>query len=204
MSRTKIERRYRKMQADAKAFGAELLTEESIFIDDDHLDCVWYGGHIGGLRYKGYEVSVEVHGDVEIVGFMNGHDFLYKNKQNTGAMNMAASDTLTTTFKSDAELWDALNADEEAENKVAFENNSWIEAFVKDPRDIGTGRASWMTRTTCWTPAEVFLDGSTGSMKTTSRRIRHEQTHHSGGLGGGRGLLQSGTARRHRGRADRQ
>lgn len=125
---------YRKMQADAKAFGAELLTEESIFIDDDHLDCVWYGGHIGGLRYKGYEVSVEVHGDVEITGFMNGHDFLYKNKQNTGAMNMAASDTLRTTFKSDAELWDALNADEEAENKVAFENNSWIEAFVKDPK----------------------------------------------------------------------
>ena len=33
-----------------------------------------------------------------------------------------------------AELWDALNADEEAENKVAFENNSWIEAFVKDPK----------------------------------------------------------------------
>lgn len=133
MSRTKIERRYRRMQADAKAFGAELLTEESIFIDDDHLDCVWYGGHIGGLRYKGYEVSIEVHGDVEIVGFMNGHDFLYKNKKNTGAMNMAASDALRTTFKSDAELWDALNADEEAENKVAFENNSWIEAFVKDP-----------------------------------------------------------------------
>lgn len=133
MSRHKIERRYRKMQADAKAFGAELLTEESIFIDDDHLDCVWYGGHIGGLRYKGYEVSVEVHGDVEITGFMNGRDFLYKNKQNTGAMTMAASDTLRTTFKSDAELWDALNADEEAENKVAFENNSWIEAFVKDP-----------------------------------------------------------------------
>ena len=53
MSRTKIERRYRKMQADAKAFGAELLTEESIFSDDDHLDCVWYGGYIGGLRYKG-------------------------------------------------------------------------------------------------------------------------------------------------------
>ena len=203
MSRTRIERHYHKMQADAKAFGAELLTEESIFIDDDHLDCVWYGGHIGGLRYKGYEVSIEVHGDVEIVGFMNGHDFLYKNKQNTGAMNMAASDALRTTFKSDAELWDALNAGEEAENKVAFENNSWIEAFVKTRRHWH-GRASWMTRTTCWTPAEVFLDGSTGSMKTTSRRIRHEQTHHSGGLGGGWGLLQSGTARRHRGRADRQ
>lgn len=128
MSRTKIERRYRKMQADAKAFGAELLTEESIFIDDDHLDCVWYGGYIGGLRYKGYEVSIEVHGDVEITGFMNGRDFLYKNKQNTGAMNMAASDALRTTFKSDDELVEAVQ-----DGDIAYENNNWIEAFVKKP-----------------------------------------------------------------------
>ena len=133
MSRSRIERRFRKMQADAKALGVELLTDESVFIDDDHLDCVWYGGYIGGLKYKGYEVSIEVHGDVEIVGFVNGRDFLYKNRQNTGAMNMAASDTLRDTFRSDSELWDALNADEDAENKVTFENNSWIEAFVKDP-----------------------------------------------------------------------
>ena len=133
MSRSRIERRFHKMQSDAKALGVELLTEESTFIDDDHLDCVWYGGYIGGLKYKGYEVSIEVHGDVEIVGFMNGQDFLYENRQNTGAMNMAASDTLRTTFQSDSELWNAIYADAEAENKVAFENNSWIEAFVKDP-----------------------------------------------------------------------
>lgn len=40
MSRAKIERRYRKMQADAKAFGAELLTKAETFIDDEHLDPV--------------------------------------------------------------------------------------------------------------------------------------------------------------------
>lgn len=134
MSRQKIERRYRKMQADAKAFGAELLTKEETFIDDDHLDPVWYGGYIGGLKYKGYELSIEVRGDVEITGFMNGCDFLYQNKQNTGAMNLTASDTLRTVFKNDAELWDAISADEEAENKVSFENNNWIEAFLKDPK----------------------------------------------------------------------
>lgn len=134
MSRAKIERRYRKMQADAKAFGAELLTKAETFIDDEHLDPVWYGGYIGGLKYKGYELSLEVHGDVEICGFMNGRDFEYVNRLNTGAMSLTASDHLRMTFKSDAELWDALNADEEAENKVAFENNSWIEAFVKDPK----------------------------------------------------------------------
>lgn len=133
MSRAKIERRYRKMQADAKAFGAELLTKAETFIDDEHLDTVWYGGYIGGLKYKGYELSLEVHGDVEICGFMNGRDFEYVNHLNTGAMSLTASDHLRTTFKSDAELWDAANAGLDAENKIEFNENSWVEAFVLYP-----------------------------------------------------------------------
>lgn len=139
MSRAKIERRYRKMQADAKAFGAELLTEEETFIDDDHLDPVWYGGYIGGLKYKGYELSLEVHGDVEICGFMNGHDFEYVNRLSTGAMSLTASDHLRTTFKSDAELWDAANAGADAENKIELNENSWVEAFVLYPDDTWSG-----------------------------------------------------------------
>lgn len=134
MSRQKIERRYRKMQADAKAFGAELLTKEETFIDDDHLDSVWYGGYIGGLKYKGYEVSIEVCGDVDVSGSVNGREFLYQNKTNTGAMNLAAADTLRTAFKSDAELWAAQNADNDADTRIEFLDNNWIEAFVKDPK----------------------------------------------------------------------
>lgn len=135
MSRAKIERRYRKIQADAKAFGAELLTKEETFIDDDHLDPVWYGGYIGGFKYKGYELSLEVHGDVEICGFMDGRDFEYVNRLNTGAMSLTASDHLRTTFKSDAELWDAVNAGAGAENKIEFNENSWVEAFVLYPNE---------------------------------------------------------------------
>lgn len=133
MSRTKIERIYRKMQADAKALGAELLTKEETFIDDEHLDPAWYGGYIGGFKYKGYELSLEVHGDVEICGIMNGRDFEYVNRLNTGAMSLTASDHLRTTFKSDSELWDAANASEDAENKIEFNENSWVEAFVVYP-----------------------------------------------------------------------
>lgn len=133
MNRAKIERSYRKMQADAKAFGAELLTKAETFIDDEHLDPVWYGGYIGGLKYRGYELSLEVHGDVEICGFMNGRDFEYVNHLNTGAMSWTASDHLRTTFKSDAELWDAANAGPDAENKIEFNENSWVEAFVLHP-----------------------------------------------------------------------
>ena len=126
--RTVVEQKFKKMEAEAKRLGVILLTKPETFIDDDHLDCTWYGGYIGGLRYKGYEVSIEVHGDVEITGFMNGHDFLYKNKQNTGAMNMAASDALRTTFKSDDELVEAVQ-----DGDIEYENNNWIEAFVKKP-----------------------------------------------------------------------
>ena len=89
MSRQKISRRCRKLRREAAAFGAELLTDEKTFIDDEHLDCVWYGGYIGGLRYKGYEVSIEVYGDVDIYGFVNGADFQYRNRSNTGAMNLS-------------------------------------------------------------------------------------------------------------------
>ena len=113
---------------EAEKFGVELDYDPDIFFDDDHLDPVWYGGSIASLKYKGYELSIEVHGDVEIVGDLDGEDFLYKNRENTGAMNLPAADTLRTTFKSDEELNEALvNGD------IWYEDNNWIEAAVKDP-----------------------------------------------------------------------
>lgn len=128
MSRQKIEQQFRKMRAEAQAFGAELLTKEDTFVDDDHLDCVWYGGYIGGLKYKGYELSLEVRGEVVIRGFINGEYFEYVNRLGNGAMNMAASDHLRTAFKSDAELDRAFE-----DGSIDYDDNNWIEAFVKEP-----------------------------------------------------------------------
>ena len=51
--RTVIEQKFKKMEAEAKRLGALLLTKPETFIDDDHLDCVWYGGYIGGFQYEG-------------------------------------------------------------------------------------------------------------------------------------------------------
>lgn len=132
--RDKIEKAFRQIEAEAEQFGVELLTKKETFIDDEHLDPIWYGGYIGGFKYKGYEVSIEVCGDVDVSGSVNGREFLYRNKANTGAMNLAAADTLRTAFKSDAELWAAQNADDDTETRVEFLDNNWIEAFVKDPK----------------------------------------------------------------------
>lgn len=128
MSRAKIEQSLQEARREAERLGAELLTGEDAFIDDEHLDCVWYGGYVGGLRYKGYELSIEVHGDVMMEGSVNGEWIQYKNTQNTGATSMSASDSLRTAFRSDRELQNARSKEQ-----IYFTENSWVEVFVKLP-----------------------------------------------------------------------
>lgn len=59
---------------------------------------------------------------------MNGEDFEYVNRLNTGAMSMAASDHLRIAFKSDAELYEAIENE-----SIEYYSNNWIEAFVQYP-----------------------------------------------------------------------
>lgn len=81
--RAVIEQKFKKMEAEVKRLGVTLLTKPEAFIDDDHLDCTWYGGYIGGLRYKGYVVSVAAMGDVRVSGEYKGVEVDYVDKQPT-------------------------------------------------------------------------------------------------------------------------
>ena len=137
-NRKNINAAFAKMQQEAKQLGVELLTKPEVFIDDDHLCCVWYGGYIGGFMYKDYTVALEVHGDVVICGVVDGKDFEYTNRLNNGAMSMAASDHLRTAFKSDAELDKAIE-----DERIEYTANNWIEVFVQGPNgdwSEGNGR----------------------------------------------------------------
>lgn len=125
-NRKNIIKKCTQMEAAAAALGVELLTKPDTFIDDDHLDCAWYGGYMGGLKYKGYELSIEVQGDVCLAGEVNGEDFEYENRDNTGSKS--ASDPLRNAFKNDKELLSALE-----DGEIYYENNNWIEGFVKCP-----------------------------------------------------------------------
>lgn len=127
-NKTNIERKYKEMISEAKRLGVIPLTKKEIFIDDDHLNCVWYGGYIGGIKYKGYELSIEVNGDVEICGIVNGKDFEYVNRLDIGAMSPNASDHLRTTFASDAAFNEALQYGE-----IEYGSNNWIETYVSSP-----------------------------------------------------------------------
>ena len=129
MNKTFIENAFAAMQKVAKELDVILLTKEETFFDDNHLDCVWYGGEIGGFVYKNFKLVFEMNGDVELEGVVKGRSFYYRNSQNTGAMSFIASDTLRTAFKSDMELYSALEADENGTD-IEFKDNSWIEARV--------------------------------------------------------------------------
>lgn len=156
-NRKNINAAFAKMQQEAKQLGVVLLTKPEVFIDDDHLCCVWYGGYIGGFMYKDYTVALEVHGDVVICGVVDGKDFEYTNRLNNGAMSMAASDHLRTAFKSDAELDKAIE-----DERIEYTANNWIEVLCKDRTVIGAREWSWTKQTMCWTPAEISRHGSSG------------------------------------------
>lgn len=110
----------------AAELGVELHVDKDTFVDDDHLDTVWYGGELGWLKYAGYEVHFEVTGDVFITGTYNGEPFEYRNKNNDGAMSHNADDALRSNFFSDGQFHEAIqNCD------IEYENNNWVEAHVK-------------------------------------------------------------------------
>lgn len=117
----------RNLKAFAEKHGLELTVDKDAFIDDDHLDVVWYGGELLSFKYKDCTVSIVANGEVCIEGEYGGKNFYYRNKLGNGAYNMAASDTLRTTFKNDSELRDALDG-----GLVTYEDNNWFEVFVVD------------------------------------------------------------------------
>lgn len=50
----------------ASELGAELFLDESRIIDNQHLDCFWYGGEIGFVQHRGWKASVVVEGEVHV------------------------------------------------------------------------------------------------------------------------------------------
>ncbi len=136
-TRSKIRAKLAELEKEAESLGAELQVREDDFIDDDHLDCLWYGGQIGSIMYKGFEISIEVQGEVALYGDMYDEElknFTYINKRGNGAFNMAASDSLRTAFKNDTELRAAL-----MENRLVVENNNWVEYFICTPDGVWHG-----------------------------------------------------------------
>lgn len=117
---------------EAIALGATLILDEDDLIDMEHKDPIWYGGYIAELKYKGYRVSIKVHGEVNLAVYAHGDgydgvdDILlgYRDKNGQGAYK---NEDAMAILKNDAVLKEMEN-----DGRLVWENNNWIEFFIYD------------------------------------------------------------------------
>lgn len=97
--------------------------------DKDHLNCIWYGGEVGSITYRGYEIVIGAYGDISIGGMLKGKEFDFKDKNNSGR----AFDEFGSIIN-DKSLKELISS-QDSKNYLNFENNNWFEVDLIDPHD---------------------------------------------------------------------
>lgn len=125
----------RELELNAALEGVKLNLDPDDIIDAEHLDCFWYGGPIGSLEYKGYTVSIEVHGDVRLSVLNDKCEetlLSYNNRNNSGAYEDAEVKALVPDDETLHKLCD--------EGRAVWSNNNWVEyrIFAPDGEEIDT------------------------------------------------------------------
>ncbi len=135
MKEKRIEKAICKAQEKACVLGAELSLSANDFIDDNHLNCIWYNGIIGTISISGYTVSIEVHGDISLTVLsedlskeMDG--FSFKNGR------VAIEDEAFTAVIPNDEALQKFSQS----GRIIWHNNNWVEYVVldKDNREISS------------------------------------------------------------------
>jgi hypothetical protein len=106
---------------------------------ENRQDCLWYGGTIGTITYKEFEIFVSVYGDVNGTYYENGEMKEYvKDKNNSEVL----VDLLGSYIKDDKELeevvkYEFINNETLKENKkvLFLQNNNWIETEIFDNKN---------------------------------------------------------------------
>lgn len=125
----------------AEKAGVKLHLAPENIIDADHLDCFWYGGQIGAFEYKGYTISIEVHGDVRLTlldGAYKEELLIYNNRNNTGAYKAHDNDEVLALIKNDEAFHQLCN-----DGRIVFSNNNWVEYLVLDAEGNQINDIAW-------------------------------------------------------------
>ena len=99
-------------------------------IDQNHLNCIWYGGQVGYIVIDGWCVTIEARGDIRIQGKINGEEFDVVDKRNGGAVYEELG------HKIDDEILNRLIQNPDPDNFIEFGNNNWFEFNIETPEGI--------------------------------------------------------------------
>lgn len=105
----------------AKKYNFKLI--EINYIDDDHTDCLWYGGTILHLTSKKLDIYLNAYGDVYALLDIKNDTVSVKDKNNAGIFYSEMSQYI----KSDKALYKKIK-----NGSLTLENNNWLELTVWD------------------------------------------------------------------------
>ena len=122
-----ITKKIGQIRKEAEHIGAVAFIDAERFIDDEHLNCFWYGGETLGLikLSNGWTVHINVCGIVRLSGTTeDGTEIDYENDSNDGAWGK----DVASIIKND----EHLRALEEV-SLMEWQNNNWVEFNLVDP-----------------------------------------------------------------------
>lgn len=133
MTQEEFEKRMKEIKNQEKKYDVEI--EITQLIDKDHLDCIWYGGEVGRIRYKGYSIVISAYGEIRIYGTINGQYVDVVDKNNYGRIYEALAieygiddDSLYSLLK------DCPNSFKGNENNyLEYGYNNWFEVDLISP-----------------------------------------------------------------------
>ena len=119
MTEKEFKARLAKIKSQEKRFGCKIEIKD--LIDKDHLNCVWYGGDVGAIKYKGCTFVIRAAGDIRLHGRIKGETIDIVDKSNSGRVYDELGSRLT-----DKEFEKLLNSEDE-DNCLIYGNNNWFE-----------------------------------------------------------------------------
>lgn len=118
----------------AKIFSPENTKGAKIkimdLIDQNHLNCLWYGKTVGYIEIDNWIVSIEANGDVRIQGKFEGEEFDIVDKNDGGRVYQELGNKIDDT------ALERLIGNPEPDNFIEFGNNNWFEFNVITPDGI--------------------------------------------------------------------
>lgn len=112
-----------------KTFDIEINISD--IIDKDHLDCIWYGGEVGTIKYKNYTIVIGAYGDIRLSGKINGEDIYVVDKNNGGEVYNSLGHLLDDDKLK--QLLSPMSEDFDKDNYLEFKDNNWFEVDLISP-----------------------------------------------------------------------
>ena len=118
---------FESLHQQEEKLGVEIFLDKEDIRDEKHLNCLWYGGEIGKIKYRDYEIVISAYGDICLGGIIDGKEVHFVSKLNDGAAFSELGKMLD-----DESLETLINSDD-SNNYLVYENNNWFEVDLIGP-----------------------------------------------------------------------